>query len=482
MTIADVKALVEGETQISSSIQHLFPPDTLSKPPQERHSLENSKTLQQLSLKEGDVLIMIARDPAQNTDRRRRGGQPVTQSGSQAQQRPNRGPDVEQLRLQALGNPAVMNSLHQHDPNLAEAANDRERFHATMEAFQRRQAEIETEKEAKLALLNADPMNADAQREIAEMIRKEHVNENIQKALEEHPEVFGHVTMLYIPVVINGQHVKAFVDSGAQTTIMSPGCAERCKISYLIDSRFSGIARGVGTAKILGRVHSAEIQIGNYGLSCSFTVMEGKDVELLLGLDMLKRHQMSIDLMKNCLRIQTEEVQFLGEADIPKMEAEKLAEEPTVEGPGGTKIGAKSGAIHSVGERSTPPEQSQSQAQAPSSSASSSAAPPSATQAPQNAAAANNLSAAQKREYLQNVLRNRFSGQSSASASIASPSPVTTQSTPPQPQSQPPPNPPPQPQAPIVAQASIARITELGYSTEEATWALQQANGDVDLA
>lgn len=293
--------------------------------------------------------------------------------------------------------------------------------------------------------------------------------------------------MLYIPVVINGQQVKAFVDSGAQTTIMSPSCAERCKISYLIDSRFSGIARGVGTAKILGRVHSAEIQIGNYGLSCSFTVMEGKDVELLLGLDMLKRHQMSIDLMKNCLRIQNEEVPFLGEADIPKMEAEKFAEEPTVEGPGGTKIGAKSGAIHSVGERPTPPEQ----AQAPSSSSSSSApptsAPPiSATQALQNAAGANNLTAAQKREYLQNVLRNRFSGPSSSSASASSISPAT-QPRPPQPQSQPSQPPPPpsqiQPtQTPIISPASIARITELGYSTEEATWALQQANGDIDLA
>lgn len=188
MTIADVKALVEGETKISSSIQHLFPPDSLSRPPHERHSLENSKTLQELSLKEGDVLIMIARDPAQNTDRRRQGGQPTTQSGSQAQRRTSRGPDVEQLRLQALGNSAVMATLRQHDPTLAEAVHDRDRFHATMEAYQRRQAEMEAEKEAKLALLNADPMNADAQREIEEMIRKEHVNENIQKALEEHPE------------------------------------------------------------------------------------------------------------------------------------------------------------------------------------------------------------------------------------------------------------------------------------------------------
>lgn len=49
-------------------------------------------------------------------------------------------------------------------------------------------------------------------------------------------------------------------------------------------------AVGVGTAKIIGRVHMASLKIGGNFYNCSFTILDQQGVDFLFGLDMLKRH------------------------------------------------------------------------------------------------------------------------------------------------------------------------------------------------
>jgi DNA damage-inducible protein 1 len=114
--------------------------------------------------------------------------------------------------------------------------------------------------------------------------------------------------------------VKAFIDSGAQATIMSAAAAERCNIMRLVDSRWAGIAKGVGVQKIIGRIHMVQIQIENVFLTSSFSVLEQQPMDMLLGLDMLKRHQCCIDLKDNLLLIGTTgtTTKFLTEAELPE--------------------------------------------------------------------------------------------------------------------------------------------------------------------
>ena len=88
------------------------------------------------------------------------------------------------------------------------------------------------EKERKFIELSKDPMNLEYQRLLEERIHQENIEKNHEFATEYIPEVFGQITMLYIKASINKVPIQAFVDSGAQSTIMSQSLAEKCGYLY----------------------------------------------------------------------------------------------------------------------------------------------------------------------------------------------------------------------------------------------------------
>ena len=210
---------------------------------------------------------------------------------SRSTTRANQGSDdPATIRDLFMSNPHQLSLLKERNPRLAEAllSGNLEQFAKVLEEQRRENVERVS---GRLRMLSGDPFDPEVQRQISEEIRMQNINSNMETAMEYQPESYGQVFMLYINCAVNGHRVKAFVDSGAQMTIMSAKCAERCGVTRLIDHRWAGTAIGVGTQKIIGRVHLCQIQIENDFLPTSFSVLEDQQMDILVGLDMLKRHQ-----------------------------------------------------------------------------------------------------------------------------------------------------------------------------------------------
>lgn len=211
--------------------------------------------------------------------------------------------------------PALCKQLQSTNGNLTQMANiwRINTMKSTTSRYLKYHSEKAKEESMKQRLL-IDPTDSVANQYFGNKIRLSNVQAQYEQMMEEYPESMGRVLMLYINCTANGHPLQVFVDSGAQNTIMSGRCAERLNLSHLIDTRFEGVAVGVGTGKIAGRIHVVILNIGGYDFPCSITVMDdgeggakstglgNKNMDCLFGLDMLKRHRCCIDLEKNVLR------------------------------------------------------------------------------------------------------------------------------------------------------------------------------------
>jgi hypothetical protein len=204
------------------------------------------------------------------------------------------------------------------------------------------------DKARELATLSTlvDPADTDlgTQINLEAAIKKRNIEHNLELAIEHCPELYSSICMLRLRCHVNNVEVDALVDTGAQATIMSWHCAERCGVLRLVDERFDGVARGVGSRRIAGRIHLLPLKIEHLYLSMSVLVLAPEDklvktshiqespavadegrpaalrtrnvderstssadmdvqIDFLLGLDSLRRYQCCVDLARNVLVI-----------------------------------------------------------------------------------------------------------------------------------------------------------------------------------
>lgn len=109
---------------------------------------------------------------------------------------------------------------------------------------------------------------------------------------------------LQVMCEINGFIVPAVIDTGAQVSVMSLGCARRCHLTQNIDTRYAGRAVGVGSMDITGRIGSLPLRIGPMTCNTDLTILRQSGVDFIIGLDFLRRFKASINLHEQTMRIQ----------------------------------------------------------------------------------------------------------------------------------------------------------------------------------
>lgn len=179
-TVDVLKESVQAETRILKTSQHLYHNGQLL--------TDDTKTMEQLQIADGDMLALAVRDIAGSRGLPAGGRQQPSRrpAAGQSQGRPDQ--DPETIRLQLLGNPQARQQVLGGHPQLAPVMDDRERFAHEWRLIMDRERTEQMARSRQIADLNADPFDVDAQMRIAEMIREEAVQENLQNAIEHNPE------------------------------------------------------------------------------------------------------------------------------------------------------------------------------------------------------------------------------------------------------------------------------------------------------
>lgn len=131
--------------------------------------------------------------------------------------------------------------------------------------------------------------------------KQKELNNNFEKAMTYIPHTFIPSKMLYLTAKINNHEIKFLVDTGAQMSILPISVAIACNLQNMIDDKYNGELKGVGSDKIMGRVHYLELELACGFYSCGFTVCKSDDMVPIIGIDIIRNLGFNINFSKNII-------------------------------------------------------------------------------------------------------------------------------------------------------------------------------------
>lgn len=142
----------------------------------------------------------------------------------------------DELMQVANDNPIILQQFLEMDNELGKSLQSKDISALRLTMMKRTMNKYKTDnvKQREMDDLTNNPEAPGNQEKLMEIFKQKNIQANRDLAYQEAPESFVPVNMLYVNLIINGYPIHAFVDSGAQSTIMSVRCAERCNLMRLL--------------------------------------------------------------------------------------------------------------------------------------------------------------------------------------------------------------------------------------------------------
>ncbi|EFO63562.1 DDI1-like DNA-damage inducible protein [Giardia lamblia P15] len=150
------------------------------------------------------------------------------------------------------------------------------------------------------------------------------IDEDVKQVYDHYPELLvNNTNSVYIHIELNGHQDIAVIDTGAEFSTISLDTAIRCGLEDHIDKRQEGRALGVGSSRIVGKIHLVQLKYGEEYFATNFMVVESV-VGTLLGMPFLRMHRMVIDLAIYQIRIGDVSLPIMSDAEVEAYKADMM--------------------------------------------------------------------------------------------------------------------------------------------------------------